>query len=71
MYPESDRVINVRDACRAMERFLAASLSRGEASMSDFLHAFSGVTVHGRTTDSVAAEDLLASVAVVMDESTP
>ncbi len=71
MYPEFDRVINVRDAYRAMEHFLAAYLSRGDTSVSDFLHAYAGVTVDGRTTDPAAAEDFLASVAAVVDESTP
>ena len=71
MDPEFDRVINVRDAYRAMEHFLATYLSRGDTSISDFLHAYAGVTVGGHTTDPAAADDFLASVAVVMNESTP
>ncbi len=64
--PEFDRSIQLRDAYRVMQRFVEEYLSRGDGSISDFLHSYVGEVISGETTDPAALEDFLSvSKAVV------
>jgi hypothetical protein len=56
--PEFDREIKVRDAYRAMERFLEAHLSRGETSTLDLI-SYAGIAADGVSGDAAALHDFL------------
>lgn len=62
--PEFDREINVRDAYRAMERFLQAHLSRGETSTLDLL-SYACIAADGASGDPAALSDFLEAVASI------
>ena len=64
--PTFDRPITLRDAYRIMERFASGYLSRGDTSVSDFLHVYAGETGGGLTTDPAAVEDFLEAAKGVL-----
>jgi len=64
--PEFNRTLTLRDAYRVMERFASDYLSRGDTSVSDFLHAYAGETTNGQATDPAAVQDFLASAIAVL-----
>ncbi|HEX2203983.1 MAG TPA: hypothetical protein VHG91_11820 [Longimicrobium sp.] len=65
--PELDRAITVRDAYRAMERFLAAHLARGESSTASLV-ACAGLRDDGSTGDPAALHDYLDALAAVTSD---
>jgi hypothetical protein len=65
--PELDREIKVRDAYRAMERFLQAHLARGEASTLDLV-SYACIAADGVSGDPAALEDFLEALDTVEPE---
>ncbi|MGY8663119.1 hypothetical protein Q3C01_12205 [Bradyrhizobium sp. UFLA05-109] len=63
---EFEQVLTLRDSYRIMERFLSDYLARGDAPVSEFLHAYAGETIGGQTTDPAALSDYLASARSVL-----
>ena len=63
---EFDREVTLRDAYRIMERFASDYLARGDAPISDFLYAYAGEVIGGRTTDPAAAYDFVAAAEKVL-----
>lgn len=62
-----DRQITLRDAYRIMERFVSSYLSRGDTSVSDFLHVYAGEVATGQSTDPSALFDFLTAAQRVLD----
>ena len=60
--------VSLADAYRVMEHFIADYLSRGDTSVSDFLHCYVGLTGLSRTTDPAAIHDFIRAAAQVLDE---
>jgi len=67
--PQFDRMVTLRDAYRIMEKFTANYLARGDALISDFLHAYAGEVISGQTTDPAAANDFVAAANQVLSRS--
>jgi hypothetical protein len=59
--PAFDAPLTLRDAYRAMERFVQTHYARGETSTLEFL-TYVGLTDDGRTGDPAALEDFLRAV---------
>jgi hypothetical protein len=62
-----DRQITLRDAYRVMERFVSSYLSRGDTSVSDFLHVYAAEVATGQSTDPTALFDFLTAAQRVLD----
>lgn len=62
-----DRRITLRDAYRIMERFVSTYLSRGDTSVSDFLHIYAGELSTAQSTDPQALYDFLTAAQRVLD----
>lgn len=62
-----DRRITLRDAYRIMERFVSSYVSRGDTSVSDFLHVYAGLVATGQSTDPDALYDFLTAAQRVSD----
>lgn len=62
------RVITLQDAYQIMEVFLADYQSRGDSSISDFLHTYAGSTSTGLTTDPAAIKDFVNAAQVVIGQ---
>jgi hypothetical protein len=62
-----DRQITLRDAYRIMECFVSSYPSRGDTSVSDFLHVYAGEVPAGQSTDPEALYDFLTAAQRVLD----
>lgn len=69
--PRFDRPVALRDAYRIMQGFVQGYLARGDATVSDFLHAYAAQVPGGRTTDPAALDDFLAAAGQVLQTTKP